>query len=334
MRFVASRAARKSVPVLIGLSGPSGGGKTESALRLATGIVQAQGGKIFGIDTEAGRMLHYAPDGGEAAPADGTFDFLHVPFGPPFSPLRYLEAIRFCVAEGATTIIVDSMSHEHEGKGGVLDWHDQLVSDGKKDPSAWGPPKAGRRELINGILQLGCNLICCFRAKEGLDWSKPKGAPRGWQPPKLGWQPIAGPEFTFEMTTSILLPPGARGVPCWQPPHDGERQMLKLPRQFVGLLDDGQPLSEEKGRRMAEWARGRVAPWVFPSGEHKGKSISEAPVLYLAGLIDRKHKMSERFQQEIDKRSPPCCGDPMPRTNADTGEVDCVNCGATMEGTP
>jgi hypothetical protein len=46
-KFTANDAKREHVPLLIGLTGPSGGGKTYSALRLATGIQQVTGGDIY-----------------------------------------------------------------------------------------------------------------------------------------------------------------------------------------------------------------------------------------------------------------------------------------------
>ena len=96
-------ATRKKVPLFIGLVGCSGSGKTMSALRLATGMQRVTGGDIFGVDSEADRMLFYAD----------TFKFRHVHFGAPFDPLSYLSAVEHCVKKGATTIIVDSASHLH-----------------------------------------------------------------------------------------------------------------------------------------------------------------------------------------------------------------------------
>ena len=75
------------------------------------------GGDIFYIDTESRRALHYAD----------TFKFRHVPFSAPFCPLDYLDAIEHCVSKGAGVVVVDSMSHEHEGHGGVLEWHGREV---------------------------------------------------------------------------------------------------------------------------------------------------------------------------------------------------------------
>ena len=112
-QFTDSKAERTFSPLLLGLTGPSGCGKTRTALRLAAGVQKVLGGEIFHIDTEAKRALHYAED----------FSFRHVPFGPPFSPGDYLQAIQHCAKKGAGVIIIDSMSHEHEGPGGVLESH-------------------------------------------------------------------------------------------------------------------------------------------------------------------------------------------------------------------
>lgn len=244
-------AKRQSVPVFVGIIGPSGTGKTFSALRLATGMQSAVGGDIHVIDTENRRALHYAD----------LFKFRHVPFNPPFSPDDYLAALSHCVKKGAKTIVVDSMSHEHEGAGGVLEWHEsEMVRLSKGDESrrdkfkfsAWIEPKASRQRLINGILRLQANVIFCFRAKEKL-----KVIP-GKQPEQLGWMPIAGEEFLYELTTCALLMPGANGVPTWEPREQGERAMVKRPRQFEDMLRkfEKKPLCEDIGAEMAKWAMG------------------------------------------------------------------------------
>ena len=58
--FTDKEAKRMHVPLLIGLVGSSGSGKTFSALRIATGIQKVTGGDIYYIDTESRRALHYA----------------------------------------------------------------------------------------------------------------------------------------------------------------------------------------------------------------------------------------------------------------------------------
>lgn len=245
----AAQAATGGRPLLIGLMGPSGGGKTFSALRLATGIQNVAGGDIFGIDTEARRMLHYTD----------RFKFKHMQFDAPFGSRDYLAAIEQAVAAGAGVVIIDSMSHEHEGTGGCLDLHDQELDRmagndfAKRDRMnmlAWQKPKAARRAMINGILQIPANFIFCFRAKEKL-----KLVP-GQKPVPQGFMPIAGEELVFEMTVNCLLLPHANGVPTWRSDQIGERLMMKLPEQFRGIFEKEQPLSEDIGQKLAAWAKG------------------------------------------------------------------------------
>lgn len=252
--FEAKPAVRAAVPVLLGLMGPSGSGKTFSALRVATGIQQVVGGDIYGIDTEANRMLHYAND----------FKFKHVKFDAPFGSLDYLAALQQCVAQGAKVVVVDSMSHEHEGAGGMIDFQEKEIERLTKGDFnkvnqykmlAWQKPKAARRALINGLLQINANFVFCFRAK---NTAKPvKNQQTGkMEVEAQGFMPIAGDEFVFEMTANCLLLPGAKGVPTWSSDWAGEKLMIKSAKQFDSIFAEQKPLDEKIGRALAEWARG------------------------------------------------------------------------------
>lgn len=239
-------AVRAQVPLAVGFFGPSGSGKTMSALRLAAGIQSVVGGEVFFIDTEANRALHYAD----------RFSFRHVPFVAPFSPLDYLSAIEHCVSHGAKTIVIDSMSHEHEGPGGVLEMHtEEHARLGGRDGTkmlAWSAPKQARRRLINTIVQMPVNFLLCFRAKEKLKIA------RGQEPAPMGFMPIGGDEYIYEMTAAALLLPGAYGVPSWTSEDFGSAQMIKNPEQFHRIFEehDGKPISEAMGAAMARWAVG------------------------------------------------------------------------------
>lgn len=255
-------AVREQVPLLIGLVGPSGSGKTYSALRLASGIQKVNGGDIFFIDTEARRALHYAGEG------PGKFKFRHIEFGAPFGSLDYLAAIRHCAERRAGVIVVDSMSHEHEGPGGLIDAHEaELTRMAGTDYAkrermqmlAWQKPKAARRALLNGIVQLGVSCVFCFRAGEK---TKPMKDPKDGKtkPVEMGFTAIAAPEFVYEMTMSVLLYPRSDGVPTLASQLPGENVAIKVPGQFRGMLGADAPMSEELGSRLAEWAAGGATP--------------------------------------------------------------------------
>jgi energy-coupling factor transporter ATP-binding protein EcfA2 len=254
-------AVREQTPLLLGLVGPSGSGKTMSALRLATGIQSVVGGRIAAIDTEARRMLHYAE----------RFDFDYLEFGQPFGSDRYLEAVRAAVASGAKTVIVDSMSHEHEGPGGHLEYHDQEVkrlmeaggfkSEFAAQIPAWTRPAGRRRRMINGLLQEPVNFIFCFRAKEKIKLVKRNGKT---EPVELGWQAIAGEEFVYEMTDRFLLTPGCKGVPAFND-DAWATGVPKMPDEHYELVMTAgenntwtpRQLDETIGAALAQWALGK-----------------------------------------------------------------------------
>jgi energy-coupling factor transporter ATP-binding protein EcfA2 len=251
--FEDHQAVRSQVPLLIGIVGPSGSGKTKSSLRLAAGIQRVVGGEVFGIDSEANRMLHYADD----------HRYRHVPFTAPFDALSYLAAVEYCAKKGAKTIIIDSASHLHEGPGGTLEMHEAecerlMKSWGatrdKVQMSAWQKPKSELRRFLNTVLQYQVNTIWCYRAKEKL-----KIVP-GQQPKPMGFMPIAGDEMIYEMTLNCLLYPNSGGVPSWHPDEMGERAIIKLPQQFQAVFKEPKPLDEDIGQKLAEWAAGNKAP--------------------------------------------------------------------------
>ncbi len=253
--FNATPAKRAQVNLIIGLVGPSSSGKTWTALELATGIQSVTGGEIDLIDTEHERALFYAEN----------FKFNHVPFEPPFASLDYLDAIQQSAKRGAKIIVVDSLSHEHEGVGGMIDYQEAELTKmagqdfGKRQAMqmlAWAKPKAARRKLLQGLTQLDAHVILCFRAK---NTSKPVKDDRGKnvvQP--MGFMPIAGEEYVFECALSMLFHPNARGVPTWNPDLPGERIAVKLPRQFEWMRDEEGPVTRGMGAKLAQWAEGGV----------------------------------------------------------------------------
>ena len=112
--FKIERADRSKSKVCVALAGDSGSGKTLSSIRLARGLV-GEKGRIGYIDTEQHRASLYAG-------YYGGFDVISLE--PPFSPERYEEAVRTFKDAGYDVVVIDSMSHEWEGTGGVLEMAD------------------------------------------------------------------------------------------------------------------------------------------------------------------------------------------------------------------
>lgn len=240
------RAVRENVGLWINLIGPSGSGKTYTAFRLASGIA---GDKPFAvIDTENRRALHYADQ----------FKFDHAELQPPFRPAAYAEAVAAADAAGYPVIVIDSGSHEWDGEGGVLDWQEEEFQRmGGKDSvkfASWVRPKGGHKKMKQTFLRAKAHIILCLRAEEKMEMVKVNGKTEIRQKQSLtskeGWIPICGKDLPFEATVSFLLHADKPGVP----------DPIKLQEQHKGIFPLNTPITEESGKRLAEWAVGGSAP--------------------------------------------------------------------------
>ncbi len=219
-------AVRGGSKGLIGIAGPSGSGKTFTALLIARGIVD-KASEIGFLDTENGRGSFYA-------------NILDAPFMiadlyPPFSPKRYSDAIKEFQDAGVKVLVIDSISHEAEGEGGMSDIADAPLLAGKKMPN-WIGAKKQHKALMNVILQCNMHLIFCIRAREKTDFKDPA------KPASLGIQPICEKNFMFEMTASILME------------NEGKsHQSIKIPSFLKATFGNGQGyLGIETGKKILE----------------------------------------------------------------------------------
>jgi hypothetical protein len=269
-KFDSGPATRTAQPLMIAVVGPSGSGKTQSSLELAEGIQRVTPGPIVVIDTEAKRALKHANGNPNR--------FIHVPFSPPFGPLDYIDAFKYAVTLNPSTVIVDSMSYEHDGPGGVLEQHAAVVEakGDKHKMTAWIKPKADHNAMKHFILQQRCHWIFCFRAKEK---TKPDASGK---PQDLGWQPLGAEDLIYEMDLCALLYPGVDGRPRWKSQLQHEQALMKLPAWFRGIFEHDPQLNAGIGERLARWAAGDDMP---------------------ATATSTPRTLAERFDACIDRRS-------------------------------
>jgi len=250
-RITFERATRAQIPLLIGLAGGTGSGKTYTAMELASGM---SGGKPFAvIDTENGRARHYANE----------FVFDRADLTPPFRPERYEDAVLAADAAGYPVIVVDSMSHCWAGEGGILDWQEEELdrmagADWQKREAckmaAWIKPKMQHKHMVQRLLQVRAHVILCFRAEAKIEIVKvdgkwkavPKSSPVGLD----GWLPICEKNLPFELTCSFLLTADAPGIP----------KPIKLQKQHRPFFPLEQPITRAAGEKLARWAAGDDLP--------------------------------------------------------------------------
>ena len=264
MTFTLRPAVREKIGLLLAIAGPSGSGKTNTAMKVARGIANGTG-RIAVIDTEAGRALHYAPKQGEKPDGERTFDFLHLDFQPPFTPERYVEAIRACEEAGATVIVIDSMSHEWAGEGGCSDMQmaeaERMATDRETGnvaewkieamtAPAWKKPKLRHQRMMARLIQTRSHLIFCLRAQEKIKIVK-KANGKGTEIVPVGFQPICEKSFMFEMSGSFMLHPERPGAPDYGMPH-------KLNAELQAIFIDGERVGDDAGKRLREWAEAGV----------------------------------------------------------------------------
>jgi hypothetical protein len=234
-------ATRAGAHLLIQLFGGPRSGKTHTALRLARGMVGPKG-TIGVLDTESGRARLHA----DKVPGG----FVVGELTPPFTPLRYLEAIEEFVLFGIDILVIDSFSHCWEGQGGVLEMADDAERVGAKGLLKWLEPKRDYKRLINFLLSTRLHLILCSRAKQPIE---EKIVEIEGQTTKtfftLPWEPIQDKRLKYEMT--IVLPMTLDGA------YETDTTRLKAPDDLVHLFTGGL-LTEETGAAIAAWVKGGV----------------------------------------------------------------------------
>lgn len=253
--FTSAPAVREHVPLSIALVGPTGSGKTGSALELATGLQDVMGGDIGVLDSEARRSLAYANAPMFSEP-NRKFVFQFAPFVAPFGPEDYQAGAQHLISKGCKHIIIDSGSHMWEGPGGIHEIHQLEVerlmkawnaSADKVNFPAWNKAKSSQTAFVNWMKQQSVNFIWCFRGKEKMKMMNNK-------PVEVGWQPIGGEDLLYEMGLACLLLPGCDGQPIWNKAE--EKGVKALAAQFRPMFKDNPRLSAEVGRQLAQWAKG------------------------------------------------------------------------------
>ncbi|GAB3422049.1 AAA family ATPase [Niabella aquatica] len=145
------KAERKQVKLRLNISSPSGFGKTYGALQIAYGLTSSWE-TICVIDTENRSASLYSHLG----------NFNTIPLNPPFTPERYIQAIKICEDAGMEVIIIDSVSHVWNGEGGLLEY--QAALGGRYQD--WAKATPLYQKWLNTILQSKCHIITTTRKKQ------------------------------------------------------------------------------------------------------------------------------------------------------------------------
>ena len=192
---------RKKSKARIALVGPSGAGKTLSALLMAYGIT-GDWKKIALIDTEHERGRFYAER------TDFNIGrFMYAPLYPPYSPERYIEYVQSAAQEVGEdgVVIVDSFSHAWDNEGGVLDIKTNIVKQRnlKNEFAAWEEAGKIQNNLINTILSTNCHVVITMRTK--MAYAMEVNEKGKTVPVKIGLAPVQreNAEYEFDVVLQI-----------------------------------------------------------------------------------------------------------------------------------
>lgn len=182
------KVSRKKAKIRLGLSGVAGGGKTYSALLIAYGICK-DWSKVAVIDTENNSADLYEHLG----------DYNVLPLHAPYAPERYIEAINECESAGMEVIIIDSITHEWDGKGGCLEIVEKLG--GRYQD--WGKVTPRHQSLVDKILSSKCHIITTVRRKQ--DYEMSKGIDGKLKVEKAGLKEVTREGWEYELTTNLQI---------------------------------------------------------------------------------------------------------------------------------
>ena len=243
MTFIIRKAERKQAKLRIGVSGPSGSGKTYSGLLLARGLVSSWD-KVGLIDTENGSGELYSHLG----------DYNVITLEAPFSPERYIEAIKAFEQAGIEALVIDSTSHEWEGTGGCLDIVDKLG--GKYQD--WGKVTPRHNAFIQAMLQCDMHIITTTRRKQ--DYEMTKGSDGKVKVEKMGLKEVQRDGFEYELTLALNI---------------DVRHNATASKDRTGLFMDKPEfiISEKTGEELKSWAASGKA--VDPNLKAKKQSIMD-----------------------------------------------------------
>ena len=272
--FTPRRAVKSRVKLKMAVDGASGSGKTKGALALAVAIAQQMAvdrgkpgdWKVLGVDTENRTMELYAD----------IYPFDHIHLTSPYASDRYKRAMQIAVTQGYDVLVVDSISHQWEGAGGIRSRKDALDAAGGNGFANWSKLSPEHTEFIEFIKALDVHTICTMRSKMEyvLEERDGKKVPR-----KVGLAPIQREGVDYEFSLVFDL--------------DSEHRAF-VSKDRTELFAGGPPvdlLDPETARKIWKWLSSGIVPPV--------ELLTEADILNLAGMMKANSITREVFAEHV-----------------------------------
>jgi hypothetical protein len=231
VNFTFEPATKDEAKARIALTGPTGSGKTYTALTIAATLGQ----KVAVIDTERGSASKYADE--------FAFNRLNL---QSFEPATLCRALAAAAAQGFDVVIVDSLTHFWSGTGGMLEQVDNAAKRGYGGNSfgGWKEARPQERQMIDALVSYPGHVIVTMRVKTDYVIEEDQ---RGRKVPrKVGLKPEQreGIEYEFDIVgdldhenTLVISKSRARTIAGRVVPKPG----AEFAQEIAAWLGDGKP---------------------------------------------------------------------------------------------
>lgn len=195
-------ATREKTHLKAAIAGPSGAGKSFTWLTLAHAM-KARGlcRRIGVICTEGGKIKKYA-----GYVVDGVRWEFGVEVLTSFSPADYIAKLEMAMREGVDLVIIDGLSAEWQGTGGVLEIADRASEATRNKFAGWKAATPQHNRFINTILNVPLHILATVRSKMGyVQVEEQRNGKTVCVPRRIGLEPIQrnGIEYEFEVFGEI-----------------------------------------------------------------------------------------------------------------------------------
>ncbi len=237
----------------LAINGCAGSGKTMSALTIARGLT-GDYAHCAVVDCENSAELY----------SDlGPYKVIRIE--PPFSPDRYIKALKMCIDAGIQCVIMDGISPCWEY---LLDYHASLPGNAF---SNWKFVNPLHQSLMDAIMQADVHIICTVRSKQEYVLTD-KGNGK-LVPEKVSMKPIQRDQVEFLFTLVLDMDISHRATAT---------------KDRTGLFMGVSPFipTEDTGRSILSWCNAGTDVIALPSFEdvlqaiHECTTIAELSELY------------------------------------------------------
>ena len=250
---LARKAEKRQVKLKLGIQGPSGSGKTWGALALAHNLWPEA--KVMVIDTENESASLYADN----------FSFDTIPLDPPFESARYAACIDYAVENNYDVLIMDSVTHQWDGEGGILRRKEEM--DRRPNANSWANWAMFTPEhtaFVEKIKQAPIHIIATMRTKQ--EWTLEKSDKGKTKPVKSGTQPIQRDGFDYEFTLVFDVQMDHKAEIDKNRTGLFEGKVIdladpKVAKQIKNWLESGKPIEVAKPPQPAPLAPAPAAPF-------------------------------------------------------------------------